>query len=163
MRSLSPDERDWSLFTISCAASLGIPTGMVASADRAFALVDTGIELSDALESIPGLARFTGVLTALSRNGRLCAPLSGLPPPEAGAGGRTPHSAAAWAFLDALTTLNDRNIVDATISWLDPAAAASRPLATVPVPFPLAIPVVPSTPSRSALFAEVIDALELPR
>jgi hypothetical protein len=159
MRSLSPDERDWSLFTISCAASLGIPTGLVAWTDRAFALVDTGIALSDALASTPGLVRFTGVLTALSRNGRLCAPLSGLPSPVAGAGDRTPHGAAAWAFLDALAAISDRSIGDATISWLDPAAAASRSLPSVPVPFPLAIPAIPSTTSRSALYAEVNDAL----
>ena len=162
MRSLSPDERDWSLFMISCAASLGIPTGLVAWTDRAFALVDTGIALSDALVSSPGLARFTGVLTALSRNGRLCAPLSGLPPPAAGAGGRAWHSAAAWAFLDALTALSDRSMGEATLSWLDPAAAASRPLSSVPVPFPLAIPAIPSTTSRSALYAEVNDALGSP-
>ena len=160
MRSLSPDERDWSLFIISCAASLGIPTGLVASTDRAFALVDTGIALSDALASTPGLARFTGVLTALSHNGRLCAPLSGRPPPVAGAGGLTPPSAAAWAFLDALTALSDQSMGEATLSWLDPAAAASRPQPSVPVPFPLALPAIPSTTSRSALYAKVNRALE---
>jgi hypothetical protein len=121
--------------------------------DRVLALVDTGIPLSSAVSSVPGMARYSAVLSALSREGRLCLPLSGRLSPDA-------SSAAAWSLVDALEICRDRAVGTATISWLDPAVTAARAGSPVPVSFPFVPPCLPVRPSGEALRNEIIKALE---
>ncbi|HYW84857.1 MAG TPA: hypothetical protein VFB30_16455, partial [Spirochaetia bacterium] len=140
LRSLSPDEKDWTLLTLSIITGLGLPVGLMSWPDDAFALVDTGIPLPSALSSIPGLARYSAVLSALSREGRLCLPVSGRLSPDA-------SSAAAWSIADALETCLSKSVGTAALLWLDPEMTAARARSPVPVSFPFVPPCLPVRPS----------------
>lgn len=153
LRAFSPDENDWTLLSLSVIAGLGLPAGLMSWPDRVLALVDTGIPLSRALSSLSGLARYSAVLSALSRGGRLCVPLSGRLSPDA-------SSAAAWSLVDALEACRDKAVGTATIYWLDPAVTAARPGPPVPVSFPFVPPCLPVRPSGEAFSAEILKALE---
>ncbi|MGD0728035.1 MAG: hypothetical protein ABSB63_21060, partial [Spirochaetia bacterium] len=150
LRAFSPDENDWTLLTLSVIAGLGLPAGLMSWPDRVLALVDTGIPLSDAVSSVPGIARYSAVLRALSRQGRLCVPLSGRISPDT-------SSAAAWSLVDALETCRDKAVGTAVVSWLDLTARAGPP---VPVSFPFVPPCLPVRPSGEALRGEITKALE---
>lgn len=151
LRGLSQDERDWTLVALSIGASLGLPVGLMSWPDRVVTLVDTGIPLSNALSSLPELARFNAVLKALSREGRLCVPLSARPSPSSA-------GAVAWALVDALTTSDEKGVGRATIVW--PDTLALRTPRPVPVCFPFPLPALPIRPSRAALRTWIIQALE---
>jgi hypothetical protein len=153
LRAFSPDEGNWALLSLSVIDSLGMPAGLMSWPDRVLALVDTGIPLFGAASSVPGLDRYSAVLGALSRDGRLCLPLSGRVSPDT-------SSAAAWSVVDALEVCRERAVSTATISWLDPAVIASRDGLPVPVPFPFVPPCLPVRPSGETLRNEIIKALE---
>jgi hypothetical protein len=140
LRSLSPDENQWTVLAISTAAALGLPAGVLRWPDRALALVDTGIPLSKALASVPGLGRFSAALGAISRDGDLCIPLSGLPAAESG-GAETRPRASVQALREALRLCSARGVGGARVSWLD--AAAARTQAPLPIPFPFLLPIQP--------------------
>lgn len=153
LRALSPDESDWTLLSLSVIAGLGLPAGLMSWPDRVFALVDTGIPLSGVVSSVPGMARYSAVLRALSRDGRLCVPLSGRLSPDT-------SSTAAWSLVDALEFCRNKTVGTATIFWLDPAVTAARLGPPVPVSFPFVPPCLLARPSGEALSAEIIKALE---
>ena len=153
LRSLSPDENDWTLLTLSIIAGFGRPAGLMSWTDRVFALVDTGIPLAGAVSSIPGLARYSAVLSALSRDGRLCLPLSSRLSPNA-------SSAAAWSLVEALETCRSKPPGTATIFWLDPGVTAAGAGSPVPIVFPFVPPCLPVRPSGEALRDEITRALE---
>jgi hypothetical protein len=153
MRALSPDESDWALLSVSVAASLGLPAGLMSWPDRVLALVDTGIPLSSVRASLNEPSRFGSVLDSLSRNGRLCLPLSGRLSP-----GTT--AVTVWALVDALELCRDKGVGNATISWLDLAELGARARPSVPVPFPFALPSIPVRPSGEATRALILQALE---
>jgi hypothetical protein len=132
---------------------LGIPVGVIAWQDRAFVLLDTGMSLSDVVGSIPGLSRFDAVLTALSRDGRLCVPLSSRILPGV-------FGATAGAFVDGLAGSFERGVDKATIRWLDPATLAARATAPLPIPFPFQLPSLPLRQSLDNLRAQIIQLLE---
>ena len=153
LRSFSPDENDWTSLSLSVIAALGLPAGLMSWPDRVFALVDTGIPMSGVVATIPGLARYSTVLSALSREGLLCLPLSGRPAPAA-------SKAAAWSLVDALETCRDRGVGTATISWLGTSATAATAGPAAPVPFPFVPPCLPVRPSGEALRDAITEALE---
>jgi hypothetical protein len=153
LRAFSPDEGSWALLSLSVIDSLGLTAGLMSWPDRVLALVDTGIPLPGAASSVPGLDRYSAVLGALSRDGRLCLPLSGRVSPD-------PASAAAWSVVDALQVCRERAVSTATISWLDPAVTSARDGLPVPVPFPFVPPCLPVRPSGETLRNEIIKALE---
>jgi hypothetical protein len=158
LRSLSPDERDWTIFTVSLAASFGLNAGLIAWPDRTLCLLDTGVPLAEAYASLPGLDRFSEVLTALSRNGTFCLPLSGLPPRET-AGQRTSLSPTASAFREALLLCAARGAATARVLWLDPAAAAAHSTTPLPIPFPFLPPVRARNADTSRVIAAMNSAL----
>ena len=153
LRSLSPDENDWTLLTLSVITGLGLPAGLVSRPDGVFALVDTGIPLPGALSSVPGLARYSAVLSGLSREGRLCLPFSGRLSPDA-------SSSAAWSLVEALETCRNKPVSAEAVLWLDPEVSAARARSPVPVSFPFAPPCLPVRPSGEALRNEITLALE---
>ncbi len=133
LRALSPDETDWTLLSLSVIAGLGLPAGLISWPDRVCALVDTGIPLSGVISSVPGIERYSGVLRALSREERLCVPLSGRLSPDA-------SSAAAWSVVDALEICRDKAVRNASIAWLDTAVTRQGPALPCRSPFPLFLP-----------------------
>jgi hypothetical protein len=153
LRSLSLGEEDWAGLTLSLCAALGMPVGVLAWEDRAVALLDTGVALSDALAAAPGLARYESVLNGLSRDGRLCVPISGRPAPETVA-------TTAWAILDALSTCAEKGTGNAAIEWLPFGAPAAFAQAPLPVPFPFMLPCVPLRPSLEQVLADIARILE---
>jgi hypothetical protein len=128
---------------------MGLGAGVAAWQGEALALVDTGIALPEALAALPGLARFEPSLTALSRNGRLCVPLAGLPPPE---------PSAASTLVEGLARCAELGVERAVIVWLDPGmpGAQSPPR---PVPFALRFPTLPRGFSMDILREEISRAL----
>jgi hypothetical protein len=152
LRGLSPNELDWTLVTLSVAAALGLPVGVLSWEDRAFALIDTGIPLADALSGIPGLSAYAAVLERLTRGGTLCVPLSG-------AVATGPGGASAWAFVDALRACSVRAAGKAMIWWRNDASG--RPVSpALPMPIPYPLPAIRVPPSRDTLRAGVIQSLE---
>jgi len=154
-RGLSPDSLDWALLSASLAASLGMQAGFFASSNGAFALITTDIPLGDAGSWIPGLDRSKDLLAGLSRDGRLCLPLSGAPQPPDETG-----SAFAWAVTAALGALARPGTAAGAIAWLDSEPGAGRARTPVPVPFPIPLPGIPSFPSRDTLREQIMRALE---
>jgi len=128
LRSLSPDQRGWTLLTLSAAAALGLPVGLVSWQDTSFALVDTGIPRAEAVSEVPALARYRAVLEALSHGSTLCVPLSGAIPADT-------ERAAGWAVADALQACAARDISKARLWWRAavPGEVVRRP---VPAAFP---------------------------
>lgn len=153
LRALTPDENDWTLLSVSVALGLGLPAGLISWPDRVLALVDTGIPLSRALSALNGPARYAAVLSSLSRNGRLCVPLSG----RLSAG---TSAATFWALVDALELCWEKGVGNATISWLDLAVLGARARPSAPVSFPFVLPSIPVRPSGEALRALIIKGLE---
>ena len=158
LRSLFPDEKQWTLLTISIAASLGLPAGLIQWPDRVMALVDTGIPLSRAFESLPALQSFSAALGALSRGGSLCVPLSGLPPRETDREA-APYHAAAYALREALRLCRARGAMTARVVWLDASGAAARPRAPLPIPFPFLLPLVPQKTDTATMLAGIAAVL----
>jgi hypothetical protein len=158
LRSLSADEKEWTLLTISAAAAVGLPAGLIRWPDRAVALVDTGIPLSQAFEALPALERWAAPLGALSRGGSLCVPLSGLPPR---AGGRV--SPTAQALRGALELCAARGVVNARVAWLDGVGTSARRAAPLPVPFPFLLPLVPREVDTVSLLDGLDTALSAAR
>jgi hypothetical protein len=152
LRSLSPDEADWTMATLSIAGSLGLRPGLVSWKDRVFTLVDAGIPVADAIAAMPVLARFGPALTALARDGNMWLPFSGRVPPLG-------DSAAAWAISDALEALAEGTGQDFAVAWPLPGLAAPFAAAPVPVPFPFVLPTAPAPLSRDALLRRISAAL----
>jgi hypothetical protein len=161
LRSLSPDERQWTLLTVSIAASLGLPAGLIQWPDRAMAMVDTGIPLSQAFASLPELQRFSAALGAMSRGGDLCIPLSGLPPRGIEREG-APFHASALALRDALVVCSTRGVGGARVTWLDSGSPAPQPQAPRPIPFPFLLPLAPQKVDTATMAAGVAAALSPP-
>jgi hypothetical protein len=153
LRALSPDESDWALLSVSVALSLGLPAGLMSWPDRVLALVDTGIPLSRVLASLNGPARYGSVLGSLSRNGRLCVPLSGRLSPGT-------SEVTLQALVDALAVCQEKGVGNATISWLDLDELGARPRPSMPVSFPFVLPSIPVRPSGEAMHALILQALE---
>ena len=76
LRTLGSDDRGWVSLILSLSAALDVPEGLLVWPDSAFALVETDIPLPDALAAEPALAPYGLVLKKLSRDGRLCLPIS---------------------------------------------------------------------------------------
>jgi hypothetical protein len=139
LRGLSADESGWTIVTASIASSLGMPAAILSVGDRALALVDTGIPLSNALAAVPALERFREKLAALSSGGTLWLPLSGRVPPLNG-------DAAFWALADALDAIAIEDTANTHRS-----AIPQSDQENAPVPFPLVLPVISARPSIEAL------------
>jgi hypothetical protein len=151
LRGLSPDAKAWTLFTICAASSLGFPVGVVTWSDAAVALVDTGVPMADARRALPALDRWAAVLERLYRGGSLCIPLSD---------GAAPAGSAAAAFRAGLDLCAARGVEAARVLWRDELGAA--PAASVPVPFPLVLPVIPRAADADAMLGEAAAALSAP-
>ena len=148
LRTLSPEESEWTVVTASIAASLGMQSAVVTVGERPFAVVDTGIPFFSALAAIADLARFKDTLAALSPAGTLWIPLSGRVPP-AGA------DAAVWAAADALSALAGADITDAPRSTVPESALQQN----APNPFTLVLPVVTAWPSMASLRDAIVSSL----
>jgi hypothetical protein len=161
LRTLSPDERGWTLLTLCTAASLGLQVGLVSWQDRAFALVDTGIAPASAVSEVPGLGRYSAVLDALARGDTLCVPLSGRMPADAVRRviGADTEGAAGWALVDALRDCAKRDLGKARIWWRGASSAAEVPR-PLPAAFPFPLPAIRVAPSRDTLRAEITQSLE---
>jgi hypothetical protein len=143
-RGLDPGEPAWAVLIASLGASLGVPTGLMSPGDRIFAVVDTGLDLTDAIRALPELAPYAEILGVLSRDGKLCVPVAGL----------AALSTAAEECAEALAFLWHRETAGAPVAWLDAArgnaAAPGRAPGRAPGPvlFPLVLPV--SEPPRAS-------------
>jgi hypothetical protein len=149
LRSLSPDEGDWTLVTASISSSLGLPAAILFVAGRPVALVDTRIPFFTALSAIPELQRFRGSLAGISPAGTLWIPLSGRVSPDSSRALEimSPGATVAWSFADALQLLSSRDASAATRSEL----SASSYRKNTPSPFPLVLPAITARPSLEAL------------
>jgi hypothetical protein len=145
LRTLSPEESEWTVVTASIASSLGIPAAIVAVGERPFAIVDTGIPFLDAFAAVANLERYRQTLAVLSPAGTLWLPLSGRVPPD----GRDP---SVWAVADALESLARLDASEALRAEM-PLSGLPR---SWPVSFPLVLPVI--TMRRS--IAELQEALD---
>ena len=157
LRGLSSDPLDWALLTADIVRGLGLSVGILAWPDSAVLLVDTGIPLPDALAGLPALARDAALLRKLSRNGRLCVPLSGdLAPPSSSL---TP---SAFALVAGMEACRRRGVDSGAVAWLGPpGSAAARP--EVAVPFPALFPAVTDRLDRDTLGERIRRTLEQQR
>ncbi len=140
LRGLASDEADWTVVTASVASTLGMPAAVLCMGDRALALVDTGISLSDAQDAVPSLRRFREQLARLSPEGTLWLPLSGRVPSTGG-------NAALWALADGLAVLSGQDPARGSRSSISPSAERE----VAPVPYPLVLPVSAERPSLDSL------------
>jgi hypothetical protein len=140
LRTLSPDEADWTVVTASIASTLGMPAAILSLGDRPLALVDTGIPLADALDAAPSLGPWRQKLALLSSGATLWIPLSGRLPSSGG-------DAAFWALADALDALASEDIASSSR-----CAIPQSPVQEIaPVPFPLVLPFAAARRSIAAL------------
>ncbi len=140
LRGLASEESGWTVVTASIASTLGMPTAILCAGDRALALVDTGIPLASAQEAVPSLGRFREQLAALSAGGTLWLPLSGRLPSAGG----DPSVRALFDGLEALAGQDPS-------SWSRAPIPPADGQQTVPLPFPLVLPVSAERPSIAAL------------
>jgi hypothetical protein len=160
LRTLSGDPQEWVLLTVSLALSLNMQAGIVAWTDSTLALVESDISLSEALGSMSLLAPFATTLRKLSRDGRLCFPLSGRPfaSQQVGPGSTAAPGYAVRACVDALRECQERGISSAIVSWIDSVQASDQAL-PLAITMPIEFPSVPSLPSRDTLCLEIQQAL----
>ena len=152
LRGLSRESGDWSVLVLSIAAAVGVPGGLVTWTGEALPLVETDLLLTDAISEIPNLGPYQDTLAALSRDGRLCLPISNrLPPPGV--------DAPSWLVVDGLRECQHQDVSKGAVQWMDTAAAAAEPPTRAPMAFPLPFAPVPAPPSRATLLANIL-ALE---
>jgi hypothetical protein len=148
LRTLSPDAQGWTVLLASLAGTEGLGSGFITWSDASLALVQTDITLADAETREPGLAAWSAVLEELSRDGRLCLPVS------AAVGNRS----AAAAVADGLAVCALRGLQGAAVRWLASGSTPAR--LPVPVPFPAGFPSSPvSGAARPDFLADVSAAL----
>jgi hypothetical protein len=149
LRSLSPDEQDWAVLSVSLAASLGLDAGLLSAGDRVCAIVDTGISIENAIASHPDLDPFKALLTGISRAGTLWVPLDARSAP-------LDSSPLAVSVSEAARLISsvDMKAVDV---WR--ASAPSTRTYPVPVPFPLVLPPESGQASPGDAISEIIDGL----
>jgi len=155
IRGPSADPLDWVLLTADIVSGLGLPVGILAWPDAAVVLVDTGVPLAEAIAEHAGLARHKALLQRLSRNGRLCVPLSGDPAPLS-----SPRAPSVFALASGLAVCSERGVDQRAIAWLEPPGHGA-PRTEVAVPFPARFPVVTERLDRDTLGERIQTALEL--
>jgi hypothetical protein len=159
LRSLSSAELDWISPAISIASALGVPVGVLAWKDKALLLLDTGIPLSEALSSMPGLEGHISVLRKVAKDDLLCLPFSArLWPSDSSDDASTPSFARS--ITDALAAWEESEPSDSTVVWVDPAALVLKARPAFPVPFPIPFGPIPPAPTRDTLRGEIIRYLE---
>jgi hypothetical protein len=152
LRALSADPLDWTLLTADILSVLRFPVGILAWPDAAVVVADTGVPLAEALARVPALARDAAMLKKLSRDGRLCVPLSGTPLPSPSS-----MTASVFALRAGLQACRERGA--GPVAWLaDLAPAAPRAPATSP--FPARFPLVTERLDRDTLAARIQSAME---
>ncbi len=154
LRGPSADPWGWVLLTAEIVSGLGLPVGILAWTDAAVVLVDTGIALADAVAGLAGFERHKALLARLSRNGRLCVPLSADPFPPS-----SPQTPSVFALTAGLAACGELGVDQRAIAWLEPpGAGASR--AEVAVPFPVRFPIARERLDRDTLGERIRTALE---
>jgi hypothetical protein len=154
IRGPSADPLDWVLLTADIVSGLGLPVGILAWPDAAVVLVDTGISLAEAMAEHAGLTRHKALLQRLSRNGRLCVPLSGDPAPPS-----SPRAPSVFALTSGLAACSERGVDQRLIAWLEPPGLGT-PRTEIAVPFPSRFPVVMERLDRDTLGERIRTALE---
>ena len=154
LRGPSADPLGWVLLTADVLSGLGLPVGILAWPDAAVVLVDTGVALADAVAGLAGFARHKALLQRLSRDGRLCVPLSGDPAPLSSL--RTP---SVFALASGLAVCGERGVDQRAIAWLEPPGSGTI-RTEVAVPFPARFPVVTERLDRDTLAERIRTALE---
>ena len=122
LRGLSADPLDWVLLSADVVSALGFPVGVLAWADAAVILVDTGVPLAKALSRIPALARDEALLRKLARDGRLCVPLSGDLLPASSS--LTP---SVFALLAGLRACREHGVDSLAAAWQGETGPGSSP------------------------------------
>jgi hypothetical protein len=153
LRGLGPAEHPWAVLAASLAGSLGLRSGLITWESGTCALVDTGLPLQATVDRVPGLVRYSGLLAALSRDGRLCLPVSGRIAP-------TKAEPMAWAIADGLVTCATFGTEKAGIAWVDQESVAAGPVTPVPAAFPLALPARASSMTMDGVLAALTSLLD---
>jgi hypothetical protein len=154
LRGPSADPMGWVLLTADIVSGLGLPVGILAWTDAAVVLVDTGIALADAVAGLPGLERHKALLARLSRDGRLCVPLSPDPPPPS-----SPQTPSVFALASGLAACGELGVDQRAIAWLEAPGPGASP-AEVAVPFPVRFPIARERLDRDTLGERIRTALE---
>ncbi len=147
LRGLSADRKDWALLAASLAASRGLDARLLSVGDGIFALVSTGMPISDAVARFPALAPLEPLLRKIAQDDMLWIPLDTAI--EAGEA-----DMLASAVRDAARALASVDVRAADV-WQSASASTGAP--PVPVPFPLVFPPV-AMPTDDP-FAEIVDGL----
>ena len=153
LRTLGRDDSAWISLVLSLAGELRIPASVLVWPDSTLALVETDVPFEEALSREPALRPFELVLKKLSRDGRLCLPVSGGVLAGSPGPGWTGRAVAAG-----LQQFRTRGIDGAVLQWLD-AAPAPDHAAAAGSGLPVLFPSVPSPPSRDTVRIEIREAL----